>query len=78
MTNEISQQISKSRNLLSILDLSADEILGICNRGKEIKEKFNLGITPDTKPLKNYCGDIPYSTDEAVSITCEWLLTQKK
>ncbi|MBH51761.1 MAG: ornithine carbamoyltransferase [Chloroflexi bacterium] len=53
MTNEISQQISKSRNLLSILDLSADEILGICNRGKEIKEKFNLGITPDTKPLKN-------------------------
>ena len=43
--------------------------------------RLNNMLTPmehDTKPLENYCGDIPYSTDEAVSITCEWLLTQKK
>lgn len=43
--------------------------------------RLNNMLTPmehDTKPLENYCGDIPYSTDEAVSITCEWLLNQKK
>ena len=43
--------------------------------------RLNNMLTPmehDIKPLKNYCENIPYSTNEGVRITCEWLLTHKK
>jgi GlcNAc-P-P-Und epimerase len=43
--------------------------------------RLNNMLTPmvhDIKLLKNYCGNVPYSIDEGVRITCEWLLTHKK
>jgi nucleoside-diphosphate-sugar epimerase len=43
--------------------------------------RLNNMLTPmvhDTKPLKDYCEDIPYSIDEGVEITCEWLKTHKR
>ena len=43
--------------------------------------RLNNMLTPmehNTTPLKDYCGDVPYSIDEGVRITCEWLQTHKK
>jgi len=43
--------------------------------------RLNNMLTPmvhDTTPLKKYCGAVPYSINEGVIVTCEWLLTHKK
>jgi GlcNAc-P-P-Und epimerase len=43
--------------------------------------RLNNMLTPmvhDTTPLKKYCGAVPYSINEGVIVTCEWLLTYKK
>jgi GlcNAc-P-P-Und epimerase len=43
--------------------------------------RLNNMLTPmvhDTTPLEKYCGAAPYSINEGVIVTCEWLLTHKK